>query len=1216
MTRVLCMLSVLAAMGWQHAGAANAVERVKGQNGKATTYYVDAVRGNDSYAGTTIAKPKATISAAAELVQPGDVVLVRGGTYRETVRVPRSGTSDAPIRFGAYRNEKVILSGCDPVTGWARLGNGDIWKANAGTSVWENGRGETLFVGGLLRFTAREKGEYDPLDLSRWGVIEKGDLTTEGFTAKDLTGHGDDFFNGAKVHFHVNDWTIETRRIADYESKTGKVTFDRPTNGVSQKQRFGYIIDSSIKLIDAPREWFHRGEQLYYRTAAGEDARDLDIEIRRRAYAFDVRDRSHVVIEKFTFRGVSVHTNDESNSNTYRGNRFYGYDKDNVGRFRLGGSDNLFRDNEVSQTWGSALTIGHSRNRIINNYFHDIGYTATARVLAMSGDSHLVSHNTVSKFARSFLDGYPDRSEFAYNVFKDGGRLSWDTGVFDGDAGRGNGGGCIVHHNVFSHSQRKGIYAAFYAGTDLVIHHNIVYGVGPNTVRHGYPNFLKYYHNTFIGPPPVLDTDVSDRAVQMSINNNLMLATEDCFSLGVDCRGNHVYNAGDFVNLAQNDFRLSASSSAIDCGVVLPGINDGYRGDAPDAGALEAGESMWKVGHDFRHPPEPKYEWRSLPGTNIFANGQFGTPPEMIPSESVTSKSDSNSEKWLVKGTPTYFNGNAWNHFNIGLARYGNHTVRLRPGDSMRRTFGDLKPNTTYTVAANVKLTDHRMECSDPDAKQASLASGEHRGVKYAQGVRRGDWLRFDNVDFGPAEKYNQMELVFSRPPGQKATQPTKIEIRVGDQKGTTIGEFVAQANVHDSWYSSIADIPPLVGKQTVCLVAVSENASSLRLANIRLRSSEIPAEGQLTIAARQHGGKEATRRIGSADWIPGYESLSFTTGHHATSFELLIENNGWYDAYLDRLAIFESTPRDPSTREKWYRAAPVDGDLVASDGEVRRGVNANGYEWWQVSFPQVVTPGRIELFGRDSKRLDQPRLIRVSLWERDPGIQGKVHWSQLRKTDGTFWRRDGVVINGGDISDDAATRLASAPTRVIRVECIGQKGLGEKSLGLTHARVFSATDRPPASNVAQAGIASQSSDHYVVTGKADQAIDGDIFPTARFTTTQLSKSPWWQVELKESVPIDQIRIFNRNSAADRISTFRVSVFDTDPDQGGKELWGREYSYQRGDIPSAGSLMILGRHSDSHCRLDSVRGGTFVRVQESGTGMLSLVEVQVWTTPH
>ena len=40
------------------------------------------------------------------------------------------------------------------------------------------------------------------------------------------------------------------------------------------------------------------------------------------------------------------------------------------------------------------------------------------------------------------------------------------------------------------------------------------------------------------------------------------------------------------------DFRLRPQSAAVDRGVVLPGITDGFSGQAPDLGALEAGQPL------------------------------------------------------------------------------------------------------------------------------------------------------------------------------------------------------------------------------------------------------------------------------------------------------------------------------------------------------------------------------------------------------------------------------------------------------------------------------------------------------------------------------------------------------------------------------------------------------------------------------------------------
>jgi hypothetical protein len=46
-----------------------------------------------------------------------------------------------------------------------------------------------------------------------------------------------------------------------------------------------------------------------------------------------------------------------------------------------------------------------------------------------------------------------------------------------------------------------------------------------------------------------------------------------------------LYKAEDF------DFRLKPGSAAIDHGVILPNVTDGFAGQAPDLGALELGQT-------------------------------------------------------------------------------------------------------------------------------------------------------------------------------------------------------------------------------------------------------------------------------------------------------------------------------------------------------------------------------------------------------------------------------------------------------------------------------------------------------------------------------------------------------------------------------------------------------------------------------------------------
>lgn len=61
-------------------------------NVTATEYHV-AKTGNNNNPGTA-EKPFLSIQAAANVAQPGDVITVHAGVYRERINPPRGGTSD------------------------------------------------------------------------------------------------------------------------------------------------------------------------------------------------------------------------------------------------------------------------------------------------------------------------------------------------------------------------------------------------------------------------------------------------------------------------------------------------------------------------------------------------------------------------------------------------------------------------------------------------------------------------------------------------------------------------------------------------------------------------------------------------------------------------------------------------------------------------------------------------------------------------------------------------------------------------------------------------------------------------------------------------------------------------------------------------------------------------------------------------------------------
>lgn len=83
-------------------------------------YYV-SVNGSDANTGS-IRTPFQTINAALAKAGPGDQIVVRGGTYHQEVKFPRSGQPGKVISLKNYPKERPVIDGSSiTVTGWQAL---------------------------------------------------------------------------------------------------------------------------------------------------------------------------------------------------------------------------------------------------------------------------------------------------------------------------------------------------------------------------------------------------------------------------------------------------------------------------------------------------------------------------------------------------------------------------------------------------------------------------------------------------------------------------------------------------------------------------------------------------------------------------------------------------------------------------------------------------------------------------------------------------------------------------------------------------------------------------------------------------------------------------------------------------------------------------------------------------------------------------------------
>ena len=118
---------------------------------------VDGQAGNADDTGPgTPEHPFKTIRPAAQVLQPGERVVIAAGVYRECVRPARGGTGpDAMISYEAAPGAQVIIKGSAVVTGWKPSEGWNLGvdpKTKEPVAAWELRLDPKLFPDGYNPF--------------------------------------------------------------------------------------------------------------------------------------------------------------------------------------------------------------------------------------------------------------------------------------------------------------------------------------------------------------------------------------------------------------------------------------------------------------------------------------------------------------------------------------------------------------------------------------------------------------------------------------------------------------------------------------------------------------------------------------------------------------------------------------------------------------------------------------------------------------------------------------------------------------------------------------------------------------------------------------------------------------------------------------------------------------------------------------------------------
>jgi len=138
------------------------------------------VNGSDSNPGTQVA-PFRTIQHASDLAQPGDVITVHGGVYRERINPPRGGESDTKrITYQAAPGETVMIKGSEAIKDWVKVQD-DVWKTTL----------PNVFFGNFNPYTDLIHGDwFEPTPRDRQyhtgAVYLNGDWLTEATKLEEV----------------------------------------------------------------------------------------------------------------------------------------------------------------------------------------------------------------------------------------------------------------------------------------------------------------------------------------------------------------------------------------------------------------------------------------------------------------------------------------------------------------------------------------------------------------------------------------------------------------------------------------------------------------------------------------------------------------------------------------------------------------------------------------------------------------------------------------------------------------------------------------------------------------------------------------------------------------------------------------------------------------------------------------------------------------------
>lgn len=222
------------------------------------TYYVDGSHAQADDAGPgTREKPFKTINRAAQVLEPGQRVVVAAGVYRERVTPKRGGTSPAKmIRYQAAPDAKVVIRGSRALkTTWKRTGEkSTVWTSPLPAKLFGKDNPFTLpnvtpEQFSHMSWATRWRGKT-PYTLPRGLVFQDDRRLEQVASAKDVAAKAGTYWVAeAGKALHVRPFDDKDPNGATMEVTTQGAIFAPARTGL------GYIAVAGFTIEHAGNQW-------------------------------------------------------------------------------------------------------------------------------------------------------------------------------------------------------------------------------------------------------------------------------------------------------------------------------------------------------------------------------------------------------------------------------------------------------------------------------------------------------------------------------------------------------------------------------------------------------------------------------------------------------------------------------------------------------------------------------------------------------------------------------------------------------------------------------------------------------------------------------------------------------------------------------------------------------------------------------------------------